>query len=293
MKVGLQIPRFTWPGGDEVIGSKLREIARTADEAGFDSLWVMDHFFQIPGVGKVEEPMLEGYTALSHMAAVTERARLGTMVSGAFYRDPAFLVKQVTTLDVLSQGRAYLGVGAGWFEREARGLGFGFPPLAERFERLEELLQITGQMWSDDDGPFHGQHYQLEETLCEPQPISQPRPPILIGGMGEKKTLRFVAQYADACNLFMRAGEDTLRHKLEVLKGHCEAIGRNYADVEKTSLGSVHLAEGESSSQEVVDLIGELAELGIDHAIFNMPNVHELDPLTVFGEEVLPQIRDL
>lgn len=293
MKVGLQIPRFTWPHGDAGIGPRLRRIARTAEAAKFDSLWLMDHYFQIPGVGQAEEPMLEGYSGLSHLAAVTEEIKLGTMVSGVIYRQPAFLVKQVTTLDVLSNGRAYFGVGAGWFEREARGLGFRFATVSERFERLEETLQIAGQMWSDDNGTFRGEHYQLEETLCRPQPLTQPRPPILIGGMGERKTLRLVAQYADACNLFMRAGRETLRHKLDVLAEHCQDIGRNYESIEKTVLGTVHLAEGEMSASSVVDRLGVMAQLGFDHVIFNMPNVHELTPLQRFGREVIPQARGL
>lgn len=293
MQVGLQVPRFAWPGGPEAIGPRLKEIAGTAEEAGFSSLWVMDHHFQIPPVGKVEEPMMEAYTTLGYLAGVTDRMRLGTMVTGVIYREPALLVKVVTSLDVLSGGRAYLGVGAAWFERESRGLGFPFPPVAERFERLEEALQIAHQMWSDDDGPYRGQHYQLEETLCSPGPIAEPHPPILIGGMGERKTLRLVAQYAHACNLFMRVGADTLRHKLEVLAEHCQTVGRDYEEIEKTSLGTVHLADGEMSPSEVVDECGQLAELGFDHAIFNMPNVQELAPLEVFGREVIPQVREI
>ena len=290
MKVGLQIPRFTWPGGSGEIAPRLAEIAEAAEAAGFYSLWVMDHFFQIPGVGDVDEPMLEGYSALSYLAAVTERVRLGTLVTGVIYRYPGFLIKEVTTLDVLSGGRAYFGVGAGWFEREADGLGFPFPPVAERFERLEEVLQIAHQMWSGDDASFHGTHYQLEEPLLVPQPLSEPHPPILIGGMGEKKTLRLVAQYADACNLFMRAGLDTLRHKLDVLREHCETVGRPYEEIEKTALGTVHVAPGEMTASDVMNQCRDLAELGFDHVIFNMPNVHEIVPLDVFGKEIIPAV---
>ena len=192
MKLGLQVVAFNWPGSPANTGRTLLDIARTADEAGFASLWVMDHYFQIdPGIGKASDPMLEAYTALSFMAGVTQRIRLGAMVTGVIYRQPAFLVKQVSTLDVLSGGRANLGIGAAWYEREAVGLGFPFPPLAERFERLEETLQIAKHLWSGETAPFAGKHYQLPEPINSPQPLSQPHPPILIGGGGEKKTLRY------------------------------------------------------------------------------------------------------
>src|SRR5688572_19466681 len=197
MKIGFQIPRFTWSGAPGTIRSTLTDIVRIADEARFASIWVMDHFFQIPGVGDAEEPMLEAYSTLNYIAALTTQARLGTMVTGVIYRHPGILVKTATTLDVLSGGRAYFGIGAAWFEREARGLGVPYPPLKERFERLEETLQIAQQMWSGEAKPYNGQHYHLEETLNQPASISQPHPPILIGGMGETKTLRLVAQYAD------------------------------------------------------------------------------------------------
>lgn len=293
MKIGLQVPRFTWPGAPGSIRGTLEDIAGAADDAGFASLWVMDHYFQIRGVGDVDEPMLEGYTTLGHLSALTERVQLGTLVTGVIYREPGLLVKEVTTLDVLSGGRAIMGIGAGWFEREAKGLGVRFPPTAERFERLEEALQIAHQMWSDDNGPFQGEHYQLEETLCQPQPLQAPHPPILIGGMGERKTLRMVAQYADACNLFVRAGFDVLQHKLEVLAEHCQSLGRPYDEIEKTTLGTVQLADGEMSAAEVVDLCGSLAEIGIDHAIFNMPNVHEIEPIEIFGDSIIPQVASL
>src|SRR5499426_3993299 len=206
MRIGLQIPIFTWPGGAAALSAKLREIATTAETAGFDSLWLMDHLFQIPMVGAAEQEMLEGYAGLSWLAGVTKRVKLGTMVTGVTYRHPGVLVKTVTTLDVLSGGRAYLGIGAAWFEREHLGLGVPFPPLAERFERLEEALRIAKQMWSGKVGPFEGRHYRLAEALCVPRPLSRPHPPILIGGMGERKTLRLVARHADACNLFAYAG---------------------------------------------------------------------------------------
>ena len=287
MKIGLQIPRFTWPGGPLALASKLAEIAQAAEEAGFASIWVMDHYFQLPGLGDVSEPMLEGYSALNFLAAVTKRVRLGTLVAGVIYRHPAFLIKQATTLDVLSGGRAYFGVGAGWFEREARGLGFPFPSVKVRFEWLEETLQLTRQMWSGNEEPFEGQHFQLAEPLCQPMPLSTPHPPILIGGMGEQKTLRFVAQYGDACNLFLRAGYETLKHKLAVLQAHCDDVGRPYEEIERTTLGTVHLAPDEMEPDEVLEICRRLADLGFQQAIFNMPNVHNIEPLERFGQDII------
>jgi F420-dependent oxidoreductase-like protein len=288
MRIGLQIPRFTWPGGAAELGTRLADIARTADDAGFASIWVMDHFFQISMVGAPEEPMLEGYSALSYLAGLTRRARLGTMVTGVVYRHPGIRVKTVTTLDVLSGGRAYLGIGAAWNESEARGLGIPFPPLKERFQRLEETLQITHQMWAGSLEPYHGTYYQLEQPLNSPQPLAQPHPPILIGGGGEKRTLRLVAQYADACNLFAYAGTEAIRAKLEVLRGHCAAVGRPYEAIERTTLGTVHLAPEHMTANQVLALCKDLAGAGIQHAIFNLPNVHEIAPLEVFGREIIP-----
>jgi F420-dependent oxidoreductase-like protein len=250
----------------------------------------MDHFFQIRGVGEPDEPMLEAYNTLGYLAGLTQRVRLGTMVTGVVYRYPGILVKTATTLDVLSGGRSYFGIGAAWFEREARGLGVPFPPVKERFEQLEETLQIAKQMWSGKAAPYHGKHFQLEETLTRPQPVSKPHPPILIGGMGERKTLRLTAKYADACNLFARAGADVLRHKLEVLRRHCEAEGRPYEAIERTALGGVHLAPGEMSVAEVIENCRELAEIGIQHYIVNMPNVHEVEPVKTIGREVIPVV---
>jgi F420-dependent oxidoreductase-like protein len=293
MRIGLQIPRFTWPGGAAVIGPRLAEIARTADAAGFASIWVMDHFFQIERQGAPEEPMLEGYSALSYIAGLTTRARLGTLVTGVIYRYPGILIKTATTLDVLSGGRAYLGIGAGWFEREALGLGVPFPPLKERFERLEETLQIAHQMWSGTVKPYEGRHYRLAEPLTSPLPLSQPHPPIMIGGMGEKKTLRLVAQYADACNLFVYAGPDAVREKLAVLRQHCEDVGRPYDEIERTGLGSAHLAPGAMTASQVIETCRALAEAGIQHLIFNMPNVEEITPLEVFGREIIPAVAAL
>jgi len=298
MKIGLQVPSFTWPDGPKEIGSKLAEIARTADDNGFASIWVMDHFFQIGGrdrtgfLGPAEDYMLEGYSTLSYLAAITKKVKLGTLVTGVVYRHPGILIKTVTTLDVLSGGRAYLGIGAAWNEREALGLGVPFPPIKERFERLEETLQIANQMWSDNNGPYNGKHFQLAETLCSPQPLSKPHPPILIGGAGEKKTLRLVAQYADACNLFAQMGTETVRNKLDILKGHCEKVGRDYAEIEKTALSTAHLAPEKMSPADVIQQCRALAAIGIQQVIFNMPNVHEIKPLETFGREIIPALTE-
>jgi F420-dependent oxidoreductase-like protein len=291
MKIGLQIPNFTWPGGPAKIAGTLAAVARGAEDAGFYSVWLMDHFFQISMVGPPDHDMLEGYNGLGYLAAVTKRVKLGTMVTGVIYRYPGILVKTVTTLDVLSGGRAYFGIGAAWNEAEARGLGAPFPPIGVRFEQLEEALQITKQMWSPNNGPYHGKHYQLQETLCVPQPLSRPRPPILIAGGGEKKTLRLVAQYADGCNVY--GPVETVRAKLAILKEHCSALGRDYASIEKTTLGTVEVGPGKMSAADVVAQCKALAELGVDQAIFNMPNVHEMKPLEIFGKEIIPAVSAL
>jgi F420-dependent oxidoreductase-like protein len=292
MRIGLQIPSFSWPGGASEIGARLAEIGRTADDAGFYSIWVMDHFFQIGVIGPPEEPMLEGYSALNYLAGVTKRAKLGTLVTGVVYRYPGILVKTATTLDVLSGGRAYLGIGAAWNESESRGLGVPFPPLKQRFEMLEEALQIAHQMWKDDRSPYDGKHYQLADPLNHPQPVSQPHPPIMIGGGGEQKTLRLVAQYADACNLFARMGADVLRQKLDILRGHCEAVGRPYDSIERTALNTVNLA-GDDTPASIIAQCRELAGLGLQHIIFNMPNAHDLAPLETFGREIIPAVAEL
>jgi F420-dependent oxidoreductase-like protein len=294
MRIGLQIPVFTWPGGDAEIGARLAEIGRTAEDAGFYSIWVMDHFFQLdPMIGPAEWPMLEGYSALSYLAGVTQRVKLGTLVTGVIYRYPALLVKTVTTLDVLSGGRAYFGVGAAWYEREAQALGVPFPPMKERFEQLEETLQVAHQMWAGDTTPYQGKHLHLTEPLNSPQALTKPHPPIMVGGGGEKKTLRFVAQYADACNLFARAGLNEVSRKLDVLRQHCADIGRPYDEIERTTLGTVNLAEGHMTPEQVITLCRNLADIGIQHAIFNMPqNVHELWPLETFGREIIPAVAE-
>jgi len=288
VKLGLQIPSFTWPGGPAEIGPTLSRIAHAADGAGYDSLWVMDHFFQIRGVGPPEEPMLEAYTTLGHLAAQTTRVRLGTLVTGVTYRYPGILAKIVTTLDVLSGGRACLGIGAAWNEEEHVGLGVPFPPVAERFERLEEALRICLQMWSDDDGPFEGKHYKLARTLNSPQALTRPHPPILIGGGGERKTLRLVARYADACNLF--AGPDELPHKLDVLRRHCEEVGRDYDAIQKTVYYVMDVGEDAERVPQVIDDLGRLAEAGADMAIGALLHVERIDPIDVVGREVIPKV---
>ena len=244
------------------------------------SLWVMDHFFQIRGIGPPELEMLEGYTALAFAAGQTSRIELGTLVTGVTYRHPGILAKTVTTLDVLSGGRAWLGIGAAWNEQEHRGLGVAFPPVGERFERLEETLQIVLQMWSEDEGPYRGSHYSLDRTLNSPQAIRHPHPPILIGGMGEKKTLRLVATYADAANFF-DVGPQRLQATCDVLRGHCADVGRDYDDITKTVLTRLSLSDsgGPAPSGEptvsvaaAVDKLGALAGAGIDDAILGMGN---------------------
>jgi len=295
VKIGLQILSFNWPGSPENIGPKLAEIARTADELGFESIWVMDHLFQMdmaPMDLSPEQPMLDGYTALSYIAAVTKRARLGTMVTGVTYRQPGHLVKIVSNLDVLSGGRANLGIGAAWYEREALGLGLPFPPLKERFERLEETLQIAKQMWSGQVKPYNGQYYHLTEPINNPMPLSNPHPPILIGGTGEKKTLRLVAQYADACNFFTFIGNEAIAKKLDVLKGHCDDVGRPYDEIERTGLSQLNLGNGGMSPSEAINMCRGLADAGLQQVIFNMPNNYEISLIETIGREIIPAVAD-
>ncbi len=291
MQIGIQIPDFSWPGGPAALRPLLAEIGRAVDAGGFASLWVMDHWFQIPIVGPAEHEMLDGYGALHYLAGVTERVELGTLVSGVTYRHPGLLIKTVSTLDVLSGGRAWLGIGAAWFEREHRGLGVPFPSLGERFERLEETLRIAEQMWSDDDGPFEGSHYRLAETLCVPRPLRRPRPPILIGGAGERKTLRLVARYADACNLFAFAGRAELRRKLEVLARHCEELGRDPAEILRTALAAADFRKEEPG--DVIERCRGLAEIGIQKLIFSIAEVERIAPLERFAVEVIPAVAEL
>lgn len=290
MKFGLQINNFTWPGSAEAIGPTLARVTRTADDVGFDSIWVMDHFFQIRGMGPPEAPMLEGMTALGFMAAHSERARLGLMVGGIHYRLPGLWIKATTTLDVLSGGRAWFGIGAAWNEEESTGLGFPMPPLGERFEMLEETLQMAHAMWSGGSGSgerFEGQHYTATRLLNSPQAISRPRIPIMIGGGGERKTLRLVAQYADACNVF--GGPERIAHKYGVLREHCERLGRPYEEIERSTLQSVDLDR--HSTAEIVEHFGALAEAGAQHILFSVRGVNDTDRLERVGSEILAQLR--
>src|SRR5436305_721490 len=259
MRLGLQVPNFTWPMGQAQLGDTFGLIAQRAERAGLYSLWVMDHFFQIPNVGPSENEMLEGYSALAFAAGRTNRIKLGTMVTGVTYRHPGILVKTVTTLDVLSHGRAYLGIGAAWNEEEHRGLGVPFPPLAERFERLEETLQIAHQMWSGNDKPYEGKYYHLARPLNSPQAVQKPHPPILIGGSGERKTLRLVAQYGDACNVF--GDPARVRHLMDVVDLHCDHVGRDPKTITRTRLGTLIL--GRTHEDAVARRNAALAARGI------------------------------
>ena len=292
MRLGLQVPNFTWPNGQEQLGDTFGLIAERAERAGFYSLWVMDHFFQIGFSGPPELEMLEGYSALAFAAGRTNHIKLGTMVTGATYRHPGILIKTATTLDVLSHGRAYLGIGAAWNEEEHRGLGVPFPPLAERFERLEETLQIAHQMWAGNDAPYEGKHYQLARPLNSPHAVQKPHPPILIGGSGERKTLKLVAQYGDACNLFARLPLPELQRKLDVLREHCAAIGRPYEEIEKTTLSSYRLTSdgrnGSTTPAALLEHLAQLAELGVDQAIFSLQNVSDLEPFDLLATEIVP-----
>jgi F420-dependent oxidoreductase-like protein len=290
MKLGLHVADFTWPGGPSALGSDLAAVARAADDAGFDRVSVMDHVWQIMVMGPPEHEMLEAYTTLGFVAAHTSRVKLLTLVTAAVYRDPGLLAKMVTTLDVLSGGRAMLGIGAAWNEDEARGLGLFFPRTAERFERLEEALQICQQMWSGDDGPYKGKHYRLERTLNVPAAVSKPHPPILIGGTGERKTLRLVARYAQACNLFQ---VPDLGHKLDVLRAHCEREGRDYNEIEKTV--GFHFDVGVRGERvgETIDALQGLARQGFQVAHGRVVDVSRITPLEIIGREVIPAIADL
>ena len=291
MRFGLQINQFSWPGGAAAIGPTLARVARSADEVGFDSIWVMDHFFQIRQNGPPEAPMLEGQTALGFLAAHTERARLGLMVGGVHHRAPGLWIKAATTLDVLSGGRAWFGIGAAWNVHESKGLGFGFPPLSERFELLEDTLRMAHEMWSGGSGThaaFEGARVTATHLINSPQSLSRPRVPILVGGGGERKTLRLVARYADACNLFGRDVE-VFRRKLDVLREHCVAIGRPYDEIERTTLVSVDPSA--ESTDAIVERFGVLVEAGAQHIIFSVRGVADTSRLERVAAEVFPQLR--
>jgi F420-dependent oxidoreductase-like protein len=291
VRFGLQINQFTWPGGAAATGPTLARVGSTAERVGFDSIWVMDHFFQIRQNGPPEAPMLEGQTALGFLAAHTERARLGLMVGGVHHRAPGLWIKAATTLDVLSGGRAWFGIGAAWNEHESKGLGLGFPPLRERFELLEDTLRMAHEMWSGGSGThgaFEGTRVTATHLINSPQSLSRPRVPILVGGGGERKTLLLVARYADACNLYGRDVE-AFRRKLEVLREHCAAIGRPYDEIERTTLVSVDPST--ESTDEIVERFGVLVEAGAQQVIFSVRGVADTTRLERIAAEVFPQLR--
>jgi len=306
------MPRFHWPGSPENISKKLIEIASTADESGFSSLWVMDHLFQLGGAyGNYDEPMLEAYSLLSYLAGVTSKVKLGTMVTGSINRNPGMLIKTITSLDVLSGGRAYLGIGAGWYKRECLGLGIHWPAdVNELIGRFRENLMIAKHMWSGSDKPFEGKYYKLEEPLCRPLPISKPHPPILIGGGGEKTMLKLVAQYGDAWNWHLGAHPKAPGHSehsynnymtrferigrlISVLKDHCKNEKRDFEEIELTLLAPIELSENAMTPEDVLEICEEMAGLGINHFIFNMPNDHEITPIKTIGEKIIPKISNL
>ena len=319
MKIGLQIPNFTFPNGPKGFAEDIKNIVTAVDNSGFSSLWVMDHFFQIGGegqplLGPAEDDMHEGYSMLGYIAGLTSNVKLGTMVTGNIYRNPGVLAKTVTTLDILSNGRAYMGIGAGWMQREAEGFGIPFNTFKIRFEKLEEALQIIKQMWSDNDGEYKGKYYNFKETMCHPMPLQKPHPPILIGGMGPKKTLRFVAKYADGTNLFDGMGIGAVKNAVNNIKEHCRTEERNYDEIEKTTLGSVFLGNSEmpdsyererktgtttqkftvkvlKTAKDTVEHLKELSEIGIQHAIFNMRDPYNLKNIKTFINEIFPAVK--
>ncbi|MGH2551072.1 MAG: LLM class F420-dependent oxidoreductase [Thermomicrobiales bacterium] len=296
--MSLQYNDFREQGGTTEIASKVAERAQWAEAVGFHTFFMLDHLFQVPNVGPADEPMLEVFSTLSYVAGKTSTIKLGQMVLGVTYRQPGLLIKEATTLDVLSGGRTYFGIGAAWFEREHLGLGLAFPPVKERFERLEETLQIAKQMWSDNNGPYNGTHYQLAETITSPQPLSAPHPPILIGGAGEKKTLKLVAQYADASNINLTEGVDGLKRKLAILREHCDTVGRDYAEIEKTSNGGVlplskSGVEGTMSPEQAIDLLGQLKEAGVTQALIGLKTTFSDESRELIATELIPAAAKL
>ena len=294
MRIGLQIPSFKYPGGTAAIRPTLKEIVRTAEAAGFYSFWVMDHFYQIKGLfGEAyTDPMLEAYTTLGYFAGLTEKTYLGAVVTGVIYRHPAVLMKMVNTLDILSGGRAYFGIGAAWYEEEAKGNGIPYPSTSKRFEQLEDSLKLAKALWECDEVSFDGRHVSAPALTNNPRPLSRPHPRIMIGGTGPNKTLRMVAQYADACNIGDWVGKENMQKALDTLKVHCESLGRDYDTVEKTSLYTVNLS-GKDTVGSVIGQIQELASMGFTHAIFNMPDVYKITPLEAFAKEIIPAAAGL
>jgi F420-dependent oxidoreductase-like protein len=294
MKIGIGIKNFSWPGGQETMGATIRDISQRSESVGFDSIWVMDHFFQIgvmaSGDIPEQEPMMESIATLGFIAGVTERIRLGALVGGVTFRHPGLLIKAVTALDVVSGGRAYFGIGAAWNEDEHRGLGVPFPALSERFERLEETLQIAHQMWEGNQAAYTGKYYQLHRPINLPNSVQRPRPPILIGGSGEKKTLRLVAQYGDACNLFDMPDRSDVERKLDVLKRHCDDVGRPYEEIEKTIHMHYPGPQVESPTSFVARIQG-VADLGFEHMMFVAPDMWNPETLDLLGREVVPAVH--
>ena len=293
MRLGLQLPSYSFPGGMPALRGRLVEIAQAAEAAGFESLWVMDHLFQLPvdtGWGGPEEPMLESYSTLGFLAGVTSRIRLGALVGCAVFRSPGLLIKTATTVDVLSGGRLTLGIGAGWYEREAIGLGMPWPDPRERFARLEETLRIARQLWADDRSPFSGRFGTLAEPIIRPQPLGRPRPPIMVGGNGERRTLRLVARYADACN-FLVLEPAEIRAKLDVLRAHCTELGRDMNEIEITALDEVDLRDGRMATSDVVARARAHAQAGVQHLIVNMPDAWDVRYLERIGREVIPSLE--
>ncbi|MCC6704112.1 MAG: LLM class F420-dependent oxidoreductase [Thermomicrobiales bacterium] len=298
MKLAVQLNTFLNDEGTAGIADQIADRAVWAEQTGFKTFFMMDHFFQLGQLGPFEDPMLDVFGVLSYVAAKTKTINLGQMVLGVTYRHPAITIKQQTTLDVLSGGRTYFGIGAAWFEREHHALGVPFPPLKERFERLEEQLQIAKQLWSGDNGPFEGKHYQLTETVHAPQPLSSPHPKIMIGGSGEKKTLRMVAQYGDACNIGVSGGIDVLQHKLAVLRDHCSNLGRDYAEIEKTSNGgfgplSRSGADGTMHPDEAFKFLEGLAASGVDTALMGILAVDAPESREIVEQELMPFAESL
>jgi len=304
---GLQLPKFTFPVPDDRLFEHVAAMATAADDGGFSSLWVMDHFYQLPGLGGADDKMLEGYTLLGALAARTQRVTLGTLVTGVTYRNPALLAKEVTTLDIISSGRAVLGIGAAWYDVEHEGLGVDFPPVGERMDRLEEAVQICRLMFTEERPTFDGRYYRIKEARNIPRPIQAGGPPIMIGGSGPKRTLRAVAKYADISNVF--GGPDTLRKNIEILHNHCADVGRDPSEIKVTRLGSLFLArsadEAEQLRQGVADAMGEewareaatfgdadsvgeqlhaLVDAGAQELIFNLPLANDADDVTAAGE---------
>lgn len=292
-RYGFQIPNFTFDAPDSELFATVVELAQAAEAGGFESVWVMDHLYQLPPLGGRDKPMLECYTLLGALGARTERVRLGALVGGVTYRNPALVAKQVTTLDVITKGRANLGIGAAWYDVEHEGLGFDFPPARERLDRLEEAVQIIRAMLREEAPSFEGRYYRIKEARNLPRPITPGGPPIMVGGGGEKRTLRTVARYADACNLF--GDPDTIRHKLDVLRMHCDDAGRDYGEITKSRLSTLILAESEEqgatmreqfgrmagtrgaggfnigTEKEIIAQLEELSDAGVEYFIFNMP----------------------